>query len=372
MGRSCKRLTPALFILVGLLSVAASSAAGDRSVRGVVADESNGVLPGVTVVAMSEDGRAVLTTTVTDGQGRYVIGPLAPGRVILVFQLEGFSPAAVRVAIREDADVVVSKRLVVAPQSETVLVYGKFPEPPAPPPPPPPPPPMPAPAPRPRPVTVAVPEHDRDSVCGPAKLSVPAESFGTIRSRRYATNGLYAQGDELVVDGGTASGLEVGRNFVVRRTYRIGWDPGTETGEHTAGLVQIVEATDQSAVAVVIYACDDMIPGDRLASFTLPPRRAPAPHGTPDYRHAARILFPDSGQLLGAPRRMLVIDRGAMSGARVGDRVTLFRRRSYDGSAPVVIGEAIVVAVRMDSATIRVEHVSDAIFAGDWVAPQRQ
>jgi hypothetical protein len=29
------------------------------------------------------------------------------------------------------------------------------------------------------------------------------------------------------------------------------------------------------------------------------------------------------------------------------------------------------VAVRFDSATIRVEHVTDAVFFGDWAAPQR-
>jgi hypothetical protein len=122
--------------------------------------------------------------------------------------------------------------------------------------------------------------------------------------------------------------------------------------------------------AVVIYACDAMMPGDRLASFHPEPRRAPAPPGTPDYRHAARILFPDVGQLLGAPRRLMVIDRGTAGGVRIGDRLTLFRRRLSGGNAPSVVGDAVVVAVRLDSATIRVEHVSDAIFFGDWAAPQ--
>jgi hypothetical protein len=358
------RPTIVLFVLLGLWSAASSSYGAERNVRGVVSDESNGVLPGVTVVATSADG-TVLATAVTDGAGRYLIGPLAPGRVTLTFRLEGFSPAAVRIAIGTDADAVVSQRLVVAPQSETVVVYGKVPVPPPPPPPPP------RPAPRPRPVTTSVPQHDRDSICGPAKLGAAPESFGTIRSRRYAANGLYAEGDELVIAGGTLSGLEVGRNFVVRRTYRVEWDPRGETGEHTAGLVQIVTADEHASVAVVIYACDALLPGDRLASFNPEPLRAPAPAGTPDYRYPARILFPDIGQLLGAPRRMMVIDRGAASGVRVGQRVTLFRRRLSGGSARSVVGDAVVVAVRLESATIRVEHVTDAVFFGDWAALQR-
>jgi hypothetical protein len=357
-------LATALFVLLGLLSAPAFSGGADRNIRGVVSDESTGVLPGVTIVATAADGR-VLATTVTDGAGRYSIGPLAAGRVTLTFQIDGFSPAGVQVTIAADADAVLNQRLALAPQSETVEVVGRIPVPPPPPPAPPPP------APRPRPLTISVPEHDPDSICGPAKLTGPPQSFGTIRSRRSAANGLYAKGDELLVDGGRLSGIEVGQNFSVRRTYRIEWDPRTEIGEHTAGLVSIVAVDERSSVAVVIYACDEMMPGDRLASFRPEPLRLPAPAGKPDYRHAVRVLFPDVGQLLGAPRRLMVIDGGALFGFRAGQRVTLFRRRASAGNAPVVVGDAVVVAVRMHSATIRVEYVADAILFGDWAAPQR-
>jgi hypothetical protein len=51
--------------------------------------------------------------------------------------------------------------------------------------------------------------------------------------------------------------------------------------------------------------------------------------------------------------------------------VTLFRREHRGGAAPEVVGDAVVVAVRTDSATIRVERAIDAIASGDWAAPQR-
>jgi hypothetical protein len=38
------------------------------------------------------------------------------------------------------------------------------------------------------------------------------------------------------------------------------------------------------------------------------------------------------------------------------------------------VGEGVVVSVRVDSATVRVDHATDAIFfgeRGDWAAPQR-
>jgi hypothetical protein len=70
---------------------------------------------------------------------------------------------------------------------------------------------------------------------------------------------------------------------------------------------------------------------------------------------------------------MMVIDRGTRLGIQPGQRVTLFRRSRFGSRRPAVIGEAIVVSARKDSATIRVEQATDVIFfgdGGDWAAPQ--
>jgi hypothetical protein len=67
----------------------------------------------------------------------------------------------------------------------------------------------------------------------------------------------------------------------------------------------------------------------------------------------------------------MVIDQGREHGIHVGERMTLFRRRRAGATKPSIVGDAVVVAVRSDSATIRIEGVSDAIEAGDWAAPQR-
>ncbi len=351
-------------VLALIVAVAAAVAADNGRVSGVVNDESGAVLPGVTVVATDADGH-VLATTVTDGAGRYVLGPLATGRVSITFSLAGFSPVTMPIDVG-DADAVANQRLSIAPQSETVLVIGAIP---VPPPTPPPPPPMAPPPIHARPFTFPVPAHDQESVCGPAKLESAPEAFGTVLSKRYAANGLYSQGDELVIEGGITNGVRVGRNFVVRRSYRPQWDARDAMGEHTAGLVQIVAADFETAVAVVIYACDEMLPGDRLAAFRPEERRPVQPRGTPDYKHAATILFPDINQIGGAPRRMMVIDRGAAAGVCRGQRVTLFRRR--DDREPMIVGDAVVVAVRNLSATIRIEHVRDAIFEGDLAAIER-
>jgi hypothetical protein len=359
----------ALTLCAILLVLSGVCEAATERLHGVVADESGGVLPGVTVVAIAEDGR-VLATSVTDAVGRYGFHALPMASVRLTFQLEGFSPAVVSLGIPVDGEATVpTQRLKIAGTSETVLVRGdarvSAPAPP-------PPPRVPPPSPPPRPVLRPVPDHDRDSICGPAKPSAKTDAFGTIRSGRSSNgNGLFVEGDQVSIDGGTATGLQVGQNLVARRAYRTSGDRDGAAGEHTAGLLQIVAADYRAAVALVVYACDELMTGDWLASFEPQPIRAPEPAGRPAYDRAARILLTDAGQLLGAPSRLMVIDQGSDNGVRIGQRLTLFRPARRGARGPAVIGDAVVVAVRFDSATIRVQHAIDVIDLGDSAAPQR-
>ena len=333
------------------------------AVTGTVTDGSDAVLPGVTVAATAADG-ALLATAVTDGSGVFVLRALPVGSITLVFQLEGFADATAPAVVARGGELRVAQRLSLAPLSETVVVRAPaapavarphF---------------VPQPAPPPL-VARPLPEHDRAAVCGPAKPDKFPESLGTVRARRRETQGeLYLDGAELVIDGGLEEGLLVGRNLVVRRYYHARVGTGADMlAEHSAGVVQIVAATEHSSVALVVYACDEIRKGDFLASFRPEPPRDPDPLGAPAYYDAARILFTDEGQTLGAPDRMMVIDRGAGHGVRVGQRFTLFRRPA-GATRRTPAGTALVVSVRSDSATIRIERVTDAVTAGDWAAPQ--
>ena len=332
------------------------------SIRGTVTDTTDGVLPGVTVVATSASGQPLATAT-TDESGAYVFTSLPPGIVQLEFTLDGFSSEAIQVSVQAGAETRVIRRLGLAPRNETVTVVGRIPEPPSllqrviPPPP--------------APVLKPIPEHDPESICGPAKPGLLPESLGTIHTRQDGDErGLYAKDDVLVIEGGTSDGLDVGRNLVARRFYPTTDAAGLPaTGEHTAGLVQILTADEHSSTAIVVYACDELMRGDFLAPFQPEPVHSLDPIGVPDYTAPARILFADAGQMMGAPRRMMVIDRGTTGGIRAGQRLTLFRTQSHARRS--VVGDAVVVAVRPDSATIRVENVTDAIEAGDWAARQR-
>lgn len=326
-------------------------------IHGTVADPSGGVLPGVTVAATRADGVVVAVVATTD-VGRYTL-ELPAGAVKLTFSLEGFSTATIDVEVKESADTeVATQRLIVAPQSETVNVEARLATPSTS-------------APPPRPELMPIPEHDRDSVCGPAKPDPNAEALGFIRAGRAEPGTtLFAKDDLLMIEGGVGSGLTVGQNVVARRTFRIAANPSAGTGEHTAGVLQIVAVSERSATAMVVYACDEIIAGDWLAPFEPEPRHATEAAGAPAFDDAARVLFADAGQLVGVPRRFMVIDRGRDHGLHAGQRLTLFRQPLH-GRTPVVTGDAVIVAVRQDSATIRIEHTTDVVDVGDWAAPGR-
>jgi hypothetical protein len=360
------RVFTAAIALASFFTAGAPTAAGQGrtdtprgAIRGAALDTSGGVLPGVSVVATAADG-AVLATTVTDAQGEYALDDLPAGPVDLTFHLDGFADSRTRVQVQGGGLSQAVERLDLAGFTESIVVRAD----------PPPPPPTPP------PTIVPLPPHDEASVCGPAKIEGAPASFGTIQSHRHdARQVLMAAGDVIVVEGGSADGLAVGRNFAARRRFRVDsldQGPARPVGEHTSGVVQIVEADAHRSLAVVVYACDEVMQGDYLAAFEPEPRRAPEPHGTPGFDDASRILFADAGQMLGFARRMMVIDRGSQLGVHAGQRLTIFRRPRAGGAGPSVLGSGVVVAVRGESATILVEHSSDVVLFGDLVALHRR
>jgi carboxypeptidase family protein len=355
--------TLALLALAYFFTASVSAQAPTGVIRGEVIDGSDGLLPGVTVTARSTDGRDV-GRTVSDAVGRFVLSGLPIGIIKLTFELDGFETGTLSLLTQADIEARLVARMKLAHMTEEVVVVGKAPAPPLPR------------EPDPPPLSQVTPVDPREleTVCRPAKPGNSLGPFGTIQSHRYAYGReLYSKGDTLVGNGGTENGLMVGQNLIVTRYFRTADSRGAqwpELGEHTAGLVQIVEADEHSATAVVVHACNELMKGDLLMSFrpeyVVPTARV----GTPVFEEAAKILFADDGQLLGAPRRLLVIDRGQDQGVQAGQRMTLFRRKTAE-MKPTVIGEAIVMSVRTYSSTIRVLAASDAIEFGDFAAPQR-
>ena len=331
---------------------------------GRVSDTSGAALPGVTVSITSDVLRqpAVL---ITDDVGRYNSPLLPAGHYVVVFDLAGFEPQRRDgVEVRGGEVVVLDRQLLVAAVTESVEVVGKAPPPPQP---------FPKFEAPPAPKITPVPREALASVCGPGQPGVEDVSVGSIIGHRDEKNRtVFGVRDILLLDIGHDFGAAVGQNYVVRRRFRIGDKTAPQKaaimGDQTAALVQVVETHAATSVAVVVYTCGELFAGDTLEPFDPLPVLSARPSGAPQFEDPARIILGEHGQSMSAPKGLMVMDRGSADGAERGQRLTIFRRVQGPRGPVSRIADAIVIAVREHSATIRIERASDAVSVGDLVA----
>ncbi len=121
------RVLSAVVLLLGLFSLPARAQVGQAELRGTVADESGGALPGATVTATHTDTGTV-RTTVTSETGTYAMPALPVGSYTIKAELTGFSSVikeGIRLAVGQSASLNFSLKL--ASVAETITVKGESP-----------------------------------------------------------------------------------------------------------------------------------------------------------------------------------------------------------------------------------------------------
>lgn len=116
--------------LIAVFALAASPAiaqTGDGSLRGYVKDQQGGVLPGVTITALSPVLQAPVTS-VTDSAGYYRLLNLPPGTYIVTAELGGFATYRREgVVMRAGTTFAVDIEMQVGNLAETITVSGESP-----------------------------------------------------------------------------------------------------------------------------------------------------------------------------------------------------------------------------------------------------
>ena len=332
---------------------------------GMVLDTSGGALPGATVTIAGAATRP--TSVVTDGAGRYITPWVPPGTYNVTFTLSGFDTRTVTgVSLGAGQTVVLDQPLPIA--SLSVVVEVKAPAPP----PPPPAPILAPPPPRAKPVDKEI----LASVCGPRQSPDFTLAIGHVVSHRDdAGRALLGPNDLLRIDAGEKQGVADGQNLVVRRRFETGERFAPKKlqtyGEQTVGLVQIVETHADTSVAIVVYACGEISAGDAIERYVPQPAFFAVAPGSPRFDEPARITTGEYGQQAASAGQMMVIASGIMQGVQQGQLLTIFRRAASHSGPVNIIGDGVIVAVRADSATIRIERASDAVMVGDLVAIHR-
>ncbi|MGH9198863.1 MAG: carboxypeptidase-like regulatory domain-containing protein, partial [Acidimicrobiia bacterium] len=98
----------------------------ESRIVGKVSDATGASLPGVTVTATAEQ-TGVTRTAVTEGAGNYAVTNLAPGRYLVKFTLDGFSPVEQRVALGVGDNKTIHVNLAVATLTEEINVSAEAP-----------------------------------------------------------------------------------------------------------------------------------------------------------------------------------------------------------------------------------------------------
>jgi hypothetical protein len=226
------------------------------------------------------------------------------------------------------------------------------------------------------PSQIPFPQGAREQIaCAP--ISLPARPTGGLSVIGGSVPGryLFGPGDGLVVNAGTAQGLQKGQQYFVRRYVKDQFTPMyadfSPHSVHTVGWITIVDAKSDLSVATVTHACDGIMDGDYLEPFVDPVFPPPALAGAPDFDHPGRIVMGDEKRQIGAANSLMLINRGADHDVRAGQTVTIFRE-TMGGKGPVLeVGLGTVLSVRPQTSLVRIETTREAVYLGDLVAVHR-
>jgi hypothetical protein len=91
--------------------------------------------------------------------------------------------------------------------------------------------------------------------------------------------------------------------------------------------------------------------------------------GETKFDDMGQLLFGNDGRRSFANGDIIVINRGSQHGVTAGARLAVFRDVKTGGPL-VPVGQAIVLTVGADTATVIADRVRDSLAAGDWVGLQ--
>jgi hypothetical protein len=213
----------------------------------------------------------------------------------------------------------------------------------------------------------------------PPKLSAgaPPAALQIIGAQDTVARALYEARDLLVVNGGTASGVDLGQQYFVRR--RVGFGLGARSAREatvrTAAWIRIVAANATTSIATVTHLCDGIVEGDYLEPFVAPVVPAGADRadtaGALDFTSPGHVLYGDEERNTAGSGEFVLIDRGADFGVAPGAHFAVYRDVGRAGMPLAAIGEATVVAIGPALSLVRINQSRDAIRSGDFVVPRR-
>lgn len=216
---------------------------------------------------------------------------------------------------------------------------------------------------------------ETQTACGPpTSLDVPAEALRVIGSQDPENRFVFGTIELLVIDGGTARGVQLGQQYVIRRPMIQGSDRRNVSAIQTNGWLSIVAVNEKTAIARVEHLCDAITAGDYLEPFVAPSLPAGMdrdnPAGELDFSSLGRIVMGPQAMNSGAVGGLMLIDPGGQA-LQPGARFAVYRDPHVQGMPLASVGEGVVLSVGPKMALTKITRSRDAIVTGDYVVPRK-
>jgi hypothetical protein len=204
------------------------------------------------------------------------------------------------------------------------------------------------------------------------------ESFRIIGSEEGSDKVAFSTRDVVYLNKGSNSGVKAGDEYTIHKRGPAVKHPksGKMVGSRvdTNGIARVILVQDDSATAVIEFACFDILADNYLkpkegVNVPLLLRRPPADRLTPPSGKATGyVLDIQETMLAAAAGHLITIDLGSEDGIAPGSVLTVYR--IVYPKVPTsrnVIGEIAVLTVRDNNATAKVTYSTAAVVPGDRV-----
>ncbi len=206
----------------------------------------------------------------------------------------------------------------------------------------------------------------------PPTYEAPASSaLRILGSQDAIPRSVFGDRDLLVIGGGTATGVQLGQQFFVRRAISYGMSRAPH-GARTLGWLRVVAVNETTAIAIVDHVCNAIATADYLEPFIEPVvsadfERDQTP-GQPDFSNLGHIVAGNEDRATIGAGDFALIDWGQAQGLEPGARFAIYRDIGIHGMPLASVGEGVVISTSRAMALTRVTRARDAVYSGDYIA----
>ena len=206
----------------------------------------------------------------------------------------------------------------------------------------------------------------------PPTYETPASTaLRILGSQDAIARSLFGDRDLLVIGGGTATGVQLGQQFFIRRAISYGRSRAPH-GSRTLGWLRVVAVNKTTAIAIVDHVCNAIVATDYLEPFVEPVvsadfERDETP-GQPDLSNLGHIVAGNEDRTAVGAGDFALIDWGRAQGLEPGARFAIYRDIGVSGMPLASVGEGVVISTSAAMALTRVTRARDAVYSGDYLA----